>query len=100
MKAIIQLMIVPLLILTNKPRTDNKDFFAFALLSLWGRKSAHISRFHTRIKAISTTITLKIKAIISGIQLLCVKGYVKYVQPIGLIIDKSTFDTSVPARTI
>lgn len=48
----------------------------------------------------NTTIILKIKAKISGNQLLSVKGKVKYVQPKGFIIDKSTLETSVPARTM
>src|SRR5699024_3918008 len=54
----------------------------------------------SRANAITTIIILKASAKISRIQLFSVKGYVKYVHPRGLIIDKSTLETSVPARLI
>src|SRR5699024_8335233 len=59
-----------------------------------------MSRAPSSMIAITTTIILNKKAITIGIQLLSVKGYVRYVQPRGLILDKSMLDTSVPARII
>src|SRR5690625_6119520 len=47
-----------------------------------------------------TRMTVKISPNKSGSDLISVNGFVKYVQPIGFINDKSALETSVPARII
>src|SRR5699024_4011569 len=59
-----------------------------------------MSRAPSSMIAITTTIILNKKAITIGSQLLSVKGYVRYVQPRGLMLDNPILDTSVPARII
>src|SRR5699024_11815686 len=79
---------------------DNNDFLTTAVSFFSGIYLTPMSSAPSRMISITTTIILNKKAITIGIQLLSVKGYVRYVQPRGLILDKSMLDTSVPARII
>src|SRR5699024_8746981 len=98
--AINQLMMILLLILYNRTWIDNNDFLARALSFFSRIYLAPMSCAPSSMIAITTTIILNKKAITIGIKLLSVKGYVRYDQPRGLILDKSMLDTSVPARII